>query len=233
MKKQREASSVGSVPAVFSCAFSHLHFAVVMPYCALKPPYKLHGIVTADRLTDPCRLDAGIRAEKLFSFGHATGTQLFRKGSANRTTVLWAHGEALSPETAAAGGREGADAVGLVFFQQLAAAAEQAGRILEFVYALAEGEVFRVVPDFAETLFIDISEGMMPNEAFVVSQIGARRVEQTHAGRYIPIPADEAMPLFYKTTPVRTPGDGLSLPREKLRLLQALLVREKQVLVTI
>jgi hypothetical protein len=50
-------------------------------YAALRfeIPYKLHGIVTADRLTDPCRLNAGIRAGKLFGAGHAAGTQLFRK----------------------------------------------------------------------------------------------------------------------------------------------------------
>ena len=98
--------------------------------------------MTADRLTDPCRLKAGIRAEKLFGSGHATGTQLFCKGSAYRTTVLWAHGKALAPEAAAAGGRERADAVGLVFLQQFAAAAEPAGRILEFVYTSAEVPVF-------------------------------------------------------------------------------------------
>ena len=97
-------------------------------------------------------------------------------------TSLRAYGEALSPETSAAGWREGADTIGLVFFQQLAAAAEQAGRIPEFVYALTEGSVFSGFPDFAETLFIDISKGMMPNAALVVTQISVRCMEQTHAG---------------------------------------------------
>ena len=148
-------------------------------------------------------------------------------------TVLRAYRKALTPETATAGWCEGANAVSLVLLQKITSSAEQAWRILEFVYTLTEGMVFFTVPDLPERLLEDISEGVVPDPAFVVAQVGVRRVEQTHAGRYIPIPADEAMPLFYKTTPVRTPGDGLSLPREKLRLLQALLVREKQVLVTI
>ena len=42
----------------------------------------------------------------------------------HRTTVLRAHGKALSPEAASTGWREGADAVGLVFLQHLAATAE-------------------------------------------------------------------------------------------------------------
>ena len=97
-------------------------------------------------------------------------------------TSLRAYGEALSPETSAAGEREGADTIGLVFFQQLAAAAEQAGRIPEFVNALAERLILLAVPDFSETLFIDISKGMMPNAALVVTQISVRCMEQTHAG---------------------------------------------------
>ena len=121
----------------------------------------------------------------------------------------------------------------LVFFQQLAAAAEQAGRILEFVHALTEGPVFFGAPNLAEALLMDISEGMMPNEAFVVSQIGARRVEQTHAGRDVPVPADEAVPFFNETAPVGAPGDGLPLPGEQLRLLQTLLIREKQILIAL
>ena len=148
------------------------------------------------------------------------------------TTALRAHGKALTPEAAAAGWREGADAVCLVLFQQLAASAEQAGSILEFVDAPTEGTVFFTVPDLAETLLPDVSEGVVPDSAFVVAQISVCCVEQTHAGRDVPVPADEAMPLLNKTTPVGTPGDGLSLPREQLRLLQALLVWEKKTFVS-
>ena len=60
-----------------------------------------------------------------------------------------AHGKALAPETAAAGGGERADAVGLVLLQQLAAAAEEARRKVKRMHALAEAAVFLAVPDLA------------------------------------------------------------------------------------
>ena len=89
-------------------------------------------------------------------------------------TVLRAYRKALPPEAAAAGGSERTDAIGLVIFQLLTAAAEQAGRILEFVYAQTKGPVIFAVPDLAETLPVDIPKRMMPNAAFVVSQVGVR-----------------------------------------------------------
>lgn len=78
-------------------------------------------------------------------------------------------GKALSPEAAAAGGCERADAIGLVFFQQFAAAAKQAGRIHEFMYALTKGLILFAIPDLAETLPADIPKGVMPDAAFVVA----------------------------------------------------------------
>ena len=143
-----------------------------------------------------------------------------------------AHGKALAPEAAAAGRREGADAVGLVILQQLTAAAEQAGGILEFVYTPAETPVFFAVPDFTEALPGDVSERMVPDAAFVVAKVGVRRMEQTHAGRDVPVPTYEAMAFLNEAAPVGAPGDGLSLPREQFRLLQALLVREEQILIS-
>ena len=149
----------------------------------------------------------------------------------HRTTVLRAHGKALAPEAAAAGGRSGADTVGLVFLQQLTAAAEQAGRILEFMYALTERLILLTVPDLAETLLLDISEGMVPYAALVVPQVGVRCVEQTHAGRDVPIPADEAVALLNEATPVGASGHGFSLPGEQLRLLKTPFIGEKQIFV--
>ena len=165
--------------------------------------------------------DVGGTCNGLFlTSGHLAGSEALR-----------AHGESLTPEAAAASWRSGTDTVRFVFFQQLAAAAEQAGRVLEFMYALTEGPILFAVPDLAETLPVHISKGVMPNAAFVVTQVCVRRMEQAHAGRDVPVPANEAVAFLNKTAPVGTPGDGLSLPGEQLRLLQALLVRKEQIFV--
>ena len=79
--------------------------------------------------------------------------------------ALRAHGKALAPQAAAAGRREGADAVGLVFLQKLTAAAEQTGGILEFVHTSAETSVFFAVPDLPEALLADVPEGVVPDAA--------------------------------------------------------------------
>ena len=144
-----------------------------------------------------------------------------------------AHGKALPPEAAAAGGSERADAVGLVLFQQLTAAAEQAGSILELVYAQAEGPILFAVPDLAEILLKNVSERVVEDSAFMVTQIGVRRMEQSHTGGNVPVPADETVSLFDEAAPVGTAGDWLSLPGKKLCLLQTLFVREKQSLVSL
>ena len=68
----------------------------------------------------------------------------------------------------------------------------------------------------------------MPDAAFMLAQIGVRRVQQAHAGRHVPVPADEAVPLFDEAAPVFPAGGRLSLPGEELRVPQALLVREEQ-----
>ena len=140
-----------------------------------------------------------------------------------------AHGEALAPEASAAGGGERADTVGFVFLELLTAAAEEARRIVKRMYAIAEAAVFLAVPDLVETLLIDISERMVPDTAFMLAQVGIRRVQQTHAGRDVTIPADEAVSLFDKAAPVFTAGGRFSFPGEELRVLQALLVREQQI----
>ena len=50
-----------------------------------------------------------------------------------------------------------------------AAAAKQAGRIHEFMYALTKGLILFAIPDLAETLPADIPKGVMPDAAFVVA----------------------------------------------------------------
>ncbi len=103
---------------------------------------------------------------------------------------------------------------------------------MKLMYPLPERAVLLTVPDFAETLLMDIPKGMVPDAPLMIVEISIRRMEQPHTGRDISVPADEAVSLFNEAAPVGAPGHGFSLPGEQLRLLQALLVREKQALLS-
>ena len=101
----------------------------------------------------------------------------------------------LCPEAAAAGGMGIADAVLLVFLEQLAMATVKAGGKIEFVELSAEGLIFLAVPHICQRLLLDIAEGAMGDLPADVVQIGIAVVEQRHAGAHLAVSPDKGHAL--------------------------------------
>jgi hypothetical protein len=59
----------------------------------------------------------------------------------------------LCPETSSAGGEGISEAILFVPFAPLTASANRAGREVEVLYSLAEGNIFRIIPQFPEASF--------------------------------------------------------------------------------
>ena len=84
-----------------------------------------------------------------------------------------------------------ADAVLLIFLEQLTMTAVEAGGKIEIVKFSAEGFIFPGIPDFCQRLLFDIAEGAMGDLPAHIAHIGIAVVEQCHAGAYFAVSPDE------------------------------------------
>ena len=102
---------------------------------------------------------------------------------------------ALGPEAAAAGRVGIADAVLLVFREQLAVAAVKAGGKLEIVEFPPESPVLGAVPDLGDPKLVDAAEGAVGDLPLDIIQPGVAVVEQGHAGSHFAVGPEEGHAL--------------------------------------
>ena len=85
---------------------------------------------------------------------------------------LWTAQDALCPEAAATGGMGIADAVFLVFREQFAMSAIQAGSEIEIVKLPPKYPVFPGIPDIRQRLLLHISKGTVGDLPADIVHIG-------------------------------------------------------------
>ena len=84
-----------------------------------------------------------------------------------------------------------ADAVFLVFREQLAVTAVDAGSKFKVIELSAEGFVFLTAPDFGQGLLLDVAEGTVGDLPADIVQIGVAVVQQGHAGTDLAVGPNE------------------------------------------
>ena len=109
---------------------------------------------------------------------------------------------ALCPQTASACRRGTADAVLLVRLEEFTSTAKNTRREIEFLNAIAQSEIVRLIPDFFQSLNLHISHRMAFQGSLIVVKVDLVIVQKCKAGAYVSIPADCKRSLLDERTPV-------------------------------